>query len=72
MHMLVLTKKPCSCFCSLEGLHYKAFLATERTSAAELVDKALERSHIVDNPLHYCIWQVASANTGDEGEISHM
>ncbi|CAI7995532.1 hypothetical protein GBAR_LOCUS1708 [Geodia barretti] len=33
-----------------EGLHYKAFLATERTSAAELVDKALERSHILNWP----------------------
>jgi hypothetical protein len=47
-----------------EGLHYKAFLVSAVTSAGELVEKALERAHITNNPLHYCIWQVATASSG--------
>ena len=37
---------------------------TVGTSAGELVEKALQRAHITDNPHHYCIWQVASASNG--------
>ena len=50
------------------GLYYKAFQVGMGTSAGELVKKALERAHITDSPLHYCIWQVASATTGECAE----
>lgn len=46
------------------GVHYKAFLVTVRTSAEKLVEEALRRANITDNPHHYCIWQVASASNG--------
>ena len=35
---------------------------TVGTSAEELVEQALERAHITDNPYHYCIWQVTTAS----------
>ena len=43
---------------------------TVGTCAGELVEKALQRAHITDNPQHYCIWQVASDSTDSTGEMS--
>ena len=49
----------------MSGLHYKAFLVTVRTCAEELVEQALQRAHITDSSSHYCIWQVATSNSGE-------
>ena len=42
---------------------------TVGTSAGEMAEKALERAHITDNPLHYCIWQVDTATSGEGGVV---
>ena len=66
--MIIYTHLP-SCLYVYAGTYYKTFLVTSETSVGELVELALVKVNIQDNPLHYCIWQVVTCAGGGRDKL---
>ena len=47
----------------------KHLLVTSETSVGELVELALVKVNIQDNPLYYCIWQVVTCAGGGRDKL---
>ena len=62
--MIIYTHLPLCLYIYYAGTYYKTFLVTSETSVGELIELALVKVNVLDNPLHYSIWQVVTSAGG--------